>query len=116
MTTNALASRTKKLFSTEPVPAARWRFALVVALLADALQLGVAPLFGAGALAVPDDVLDLVTALALLLALGPRPRLAAALALELVPGATLLPTWTAVVLSLPRARAALPPRRKETAT
>ncbi len=28
-------------------------------------------------------------------------QLAAALAIELVPGATLFPTWTAVVLSLP---------------
>jgi hypothetical protein len=106
-----LGSRVKKRLAVPPVPAARWNVALVVALVADALELGLAPVFGGGALAIPDDVLDLVTAFVLLVALGPRPRLVAALALELVPGATLLPTWTAVVLSLPRAPAALPTAR-----
>lgn len=102
----------KKRLAATPVPAARWNVALIVALVADAIELGLAPIFAGGALAIPDDVLDVVTAFLLLVVLGPRPRLAAALALELVPGATLLPTWTAVVLSLPRARAALPPTSK----
>jgi hypothetical protein len=105
------AGRWKKALGAEPVPAARWRFALAVALVADAIELGLAPVFGEGVLSIPDDVLDVITAVLLFVALGPRPRLAFALALELVPGATLLPTWTAVVLSLPRAPA-LPPARK----
>jgi hypothetical protein len=86
------------------VPARRWKIALVVALVADAVQLGLVPLFGEGVFSAPDDVLDVLVAVVLLVTLGPRLRLAGALAIELVPGATLLPTWTAVVLSLPRER------------
>src|SRR5215831_1038323 len=79
----------------------RKKAALVLAGLADLAQLGFFPIFGEGALSLPDDVLDVVVALVLLVVLGFRWRLAGALLLELVPGATLFPTWTAVVMSLP---------------
>jgi hypothetical protein len=69
--------------------------------MADLVQIGFFPVFSEGALSMPDDVLDAVIALALLLVLGFRWRLAATLLVELIPGATLFPTWTAVVLSLP---------------
>lgn len=59
------------------------------------------PLFMEGALSIPDGVLDAAIAITLLLVLGFRWRLAAALALELTPFATLFPSWTAVVMSLP---------------
>ena len=92
------------------VSSKRKKVALALAGLADLLQLGFFPLFGEGALSVPDDVLDVVVAVALLAVLGFRWRLAGALVLELVPGATLFPTWTAVVMSLPaHAPAELPP-------
>jgi hypothetical protein len=74
---------------------------LALAAVADLVQIGYFPVFSEGALSIPDDVLDAVIALALLLVLGFRWRLAATLFIELIPGATLFPTWTAVVLSLP---------------
>jgi hypothetical protein len=83
------------------VSSKRKRLALTVAGIADLTQLGFLPLFGEGALSIPDDVLDAAVALILLFVLGFRWRLAGALLVELVPGATLFPTWTAVVMSLP---------------
>ncbi len=116
MIKRVLGSGWRKRLAVPAVSATRWNVALLVAIIADAIEIGVAPVFGAGALSVPDDVLDLVVAFALLIALGPRPRLALALAIELVPGVTLLPTWTAVVLSLPRAPAGLPEPKKDRAS
>jgi hypothetical protein len=75
--------------------------ALAVAIAADAIQLVLWPAFAEGAASPFDDALDAVVALVLVAALGFRPRLALALAIELVPGADLFPTWTAVVLSIP---------------
>ncbi|HEY8072550.1 MAG TPA: hypothetical protein VIF62_00525 [Labilithrix sp.] len=83
------------------VSSRRKKIALVLAGVADLVQLGWFPVFGEGAVSPADDVLDVVVALVLLVTLGFKWRLAAALAIELVPGATLLPTWTAVVASLP---------------
>ncbi len=84
------------------------RIALVLAAIADLVQVGYFPIFGEGVLSIPDDVLDIVIALLLLFTLGFRWRLAMALMMELVPGATLFPTWTAVVLSLPTVPARAP--------
>jgi hypothetical protein len=89
----------------------RWRMAFAVAAVADVLQIAVFPAFVEGAASPLDDALDAVVAVALLLILGLRFRLAFALALELVPGADLFPTWTAVVASVkvePPASAQLP--------
>jgi hypothetical protein len=90
----------------------RKRIALAVAAVADAIQLGMFPVFAEGVLSVPDDVLDAVVAVALLAALGPRWALAAALGVEMVPGVALFPTWTAFVLTVRSEAApvkALPP-------
>jgi hypothetical protein len=97
---NATLARAVRV-SPSAVTSRRKKLALAVAALADAAQLGFLPIFGEGALSIPDDVLDAAVALVLLLTLGFRWRLAMALLVELVPGATLFPTWTAVVLSLP---------------
>jgi hypothetical protein len=72
----------------------RWRWALLMALLSDALGFGVVlfpPL---------QWLLDAVTALALFAALGFRWPLLFALAIEAVPGLELFPAWTLVVLAL----------------
>jgi hypothetical protein len=79
----------------------RKRIALAVAAIADAVQLGLFPAFFEGALSPPDDALDVVVAAILLLTLGWRWRLLAALALELVPGVALFPSWTAFVATIP---------------
>jgi hypothetical protein len=96
-----LAKAAQAHISPAAVPSSRKKIALGIAALADLIQLGYFPIFGEGALSIPDDVLDVGVALVLLLTLGWRWRLGLALAMELVPGATLFPTWTAVVLSLP---------------
>ena len=77
------------------------KIALAIAALADAVQLGLFPVFVAGGLSIPDDVLDAAVALALVIALGWRWQLAVALAIELVTGAAVFATWTAFVAMLP---------------
>jgi hypothetical protein len=106
-----LAERLRTLGSgTTPVDKTRKRIALVVALVADGLELGFFPADSMGAASPVNDIIDGATALILLLVLGFRWRLAFALAMELVPFATLFPSWTAVVLSMPTTEAALPPQ------
>jgi hypothetical protein len=77
------------------------RAALVIAAAGDLTQLALGPLFAAGALSPLDDALDVIIASLLVLALGRSWRIALALGLELVPGLSLFPTWTAVVATLP---------------
>ena len=83
----------------------RKKAALVVAGLADLVQLGFFPIFGEGALSIPDDVLDVIIAVVLFALLGFKLRILLALAIELVPGVALFPSWTAVVATLPTAEA-----------
>ena len=77
------------------------RIALVVAGVADLIQLALAPLFAEGALSPFDVALDVVTAVALTGVLGWRWRTALAFGVELVPGLALFPSWTAVIATLP---------------
>ncbi len=96
-----IAGRAHAGLAGHTVSRTRKRVALALAAVADLLQLGLFPVFAEGALSIPDDVLDVVVAVALLFTLGFKWRVLAALAIELVPGAALFPTWTAVVLSIP---------------
>jgi len=86
--------------ATHAVSKTRKRIALAIAGLADLIQLGFYPAFIGGALEIPDDVLDGIVAVLLLITLGWKWRVLAALLVELVPGVALFPTWTAVVLSV----------------
>jgi hypothetical protein len=86
----------------------RKKIALVIAGLADLIQLGFFPIFGEGALSIPDDVLDVAVAVILFATLGFSWRILLALAIELVPGVALFPSWTAVVATLPTIPTALP--------
>jgi len=79
----------------------RKKVALVIAAVADLVQLGFFPVFAEGALSPPDDVLDAVVAIALFATLGFKWRILLALGIELVPGIALFPSWTAVVATLP---------------
>ena len=79
----------------------RKKIALAIAALADAVQLGFMPVFGEGALSLPDDALDLAVAVALVFTLGWQWRVAMALAIELVPAVALFPSWTVFVATLP---------------
>jgi len=72
----------------------RWRWALVVALISDALGFGLV-------LVPPVQLLvDAVTAVALLFLIGVRWPLIPALAVEVVPGLQVFPAWTLVVMAL----------------
>ena len=82
--------------------------ALAIAGASDLLQVALAPLFGEGGASPAEDALDLATAAVLLTVLGFEWRLVAAFMMELIPGATLFPTWTAAVLSLPVTAGELP--------
>jgi len=86
---------------TSAMTARRKKVALAIAALADAVQLGLFPVFSGGVLSVPDDVLDAAVAVALVVTLGFRWQLVAALAVELVPGIALFPSWTVFVAMLP---------------
>jgi hypothetical protein len=88
------------ILAPSSVPGTRKRVALLIAALADAIQLGLFPIFAEGALSIPDDALDAIVAVALVVTLGWRWRLAMALGFELVPGAALFPSWTACVMTL----------------
>src|ERR1700734_1715458 len=82
--------------------------AAVVAGMSDLSQMLFFPEVVEGAGSPIELGLDAATALAILLTVGFKWRLALAPAMELIPGVDLFPTWTAVVLSLPSAPS-LPP-------
>lgn len=72
----------------------RWRWALVVAVLSDAVGFGLV-------LAPPLHwTVDALTAILLFVVLGFRWGLLMALAVEVVPGLQVFPAWTLVVLAL----------------
>jgi hypothetical protein len=108
MTTGGMVKATSWLRPGNTTTKKRRALALGVAALADVLQLAIFPTFIEGALSPFLDVLDAVVVVALLAILGFRWRIAIALAMELVPGVDLFPTWTAVVLSVKVEEPALP--------
>jgi hypothetical protein len=78
----------------------RKKIALAVCAVADAVQLGLFPVFAPGGLSIPDDALDLTIAVILVVTVGWSWRLMLALAIELVPGVALFPSWTAFAATL----------------
>src|SRR5438132_4879052 len=71
------------------------RLAWLVAISADAIQIGALPLFAAGALSPANTLLDLGVAAILIRLLGWHWAFLPTLLAELVPGFDLFPTWTA---------------------
>src|SRR2546425_2992024 len=86
------------------------RFAWLVAIAADGIQILVLPLFVAGALSPADTLIDLAVALILSRLLGWHWAFLPTLLAELLPGLDLFPTWTAAALYITwqRARSAQP--------
>lgn len=80
------------------------RLAWMVAILADALQIGAFPLFAEGALSPADMVLDILVAALLIRLLGWHWAFLPSLGAELLPGFDLFPTWTAAVFFVTRAQ------------
>ena len=84
------------------------RFAWLVAIAADGIQILLLPLFIAGALSPADTLIDLAVALTLSRLLGWHWAFLPSLLAELVPGLDLFPTWTAAVLYVTWQRARSP--------
>ena len=75
---------------------------MVLAILEDALQIVVFPLFAEGALSPADDVLDLAVAVVLVHLLGWHWEFLPSFFAELVPGVDLVPFWTLAVANVYR--------------
>ena len=80
----------------------RFRAAIVVALLADAIQLVAFPLFVTGAESPFDDALDFGVGAALAYLLGWHWEFLPSFLAKLVPGVDLVPLWTLAVANVYR--------------
>jgi hypothetical protein len=83
-------------------PGARLRAAMIVAIVADLLQLAVFPIFVVGAESPADDVLDLCVGGMLSFLLGWHWEFAPSFLAKLVPGIDLVPLWTLAVANVYR--------------
>jgi hypothetical protein len=79
--------------------------ARTIAVLADAVQIGLLPLFSEGVFSVANDALDVAVAVTLVLLVGWHWAFIPAFVSELVPMVDLVPTWTASVLLATRGAA-----------
>jgi hypothetical protein len=75
---------------------------LVLAILADALQIAVFPLFVEGAASPADDILDFGIGAALVSLLGWHWEFLPSFFAKLVPGVDLVPLWTVAVANVYR--------------
>src|SRR5215471_19591309 len=91
------------------VKAPEHRFAWIVAIGVDALQIFAFPLFSPGFASPADTALDLLAAALLTRALGWHWAFLPSFAAELVPGLDLVPTWTAAVFFVTRGKGRTPP-------
>jgi hypothetical protein len=80
----------------------RFRIALIVAMLADALQIILLPLFVEGAESPADDALDAGVGVALMALLGWHWEFAPSFLAKLLPGVDLVPLWTLAVANVYR--------------
>jgi hypothetical protein len=83
-------------------PGSRFRTALALAIVADALQFVVLPLFAEGALSPADDLLDIGVAALLVHLLGWHWEFLPSFVAKLVPGVDLVPFWTMAVANVYR--------------
>jgi hypothetical protein len=80
----------------------RLRAAMILAIIADLLQVVVFPLFIEGAASPADDILDLCVAAVQIGLLGWHWEFLPSFAAKLVPGADLVPFWTMAVANVYR--------------
>jgi hypothetical protein len=83
-------------------PGPEFRIALLLAILADALQLAIIPLFIEGAESPAADVVDLAMAGLLFFLLGWHWEFLPSFLGKLVPGVDLVPLWTLAVANVYR--------------
>lgn len=83
-------------------PGSRFRAAMILAIVADALQIFVFPLFVEGALSPADDILDFGVAAVLVQLLGWHWEFLPSFLAKLVPAVDLVPFWTMAVANVYR--------------
>jgi hypothetical protein len=83
-------------------PGPRFQAAMALAILADALQIVVFPLFIEGALSPADDILDFGIGALLIHLLGWHWEFLPSFFAKLVPGVDLVPFWTLAVVNVYR--------------
>jgi hypothetical protein len=83
-------------------PGSRFRTAMMLAVIADALQIIVFPLFVEGALSPADDVLDFGVGAMMIHLLGWHWEFLPSFFAKLVPGVDLVPCWTLAVANVYR--------------
>ena len=83
-------------------PGPRFQAAMALAILADALQIVVFPLFVGGAVSPADDMLDFGVAAVLIHLLGWHWEFLPSFFAKLVPGVDLVPCWTLAVANVYR--------------
>src|ERR1700736_6961400 len=83
-------------------PGSRFRAAMILAVVADALQIVVFPVFVAGAVSPADDILDLGIGALMVHLLGWHWAFLPSFLAKLVPGADLVPFWTMAVANVYR--------------
>src|SRR5258708_15287093 len=83
-------------------PITRIRAAMIIAIIADALQIILLPLFVEGAESPADDILDLAGGAALVYLLGWHWEFLPSSLAQLVPGIDLVPFWTMAVANVYR--------------
>jgi len=81
-------------------PGPQFKSAMLLAVLADAVQLIVFPLFAPGALSPADDLLDLAVAGMMTHLLGWHWEFLPSFLIKLVPGVDLVPCWTIAVANV----------------
>jgi hypothetical protein len=80
----------------------RMRVALLLAIVADVLQIAVFPLFAEGAASPADDALDLIMGGALSYLLGWHWEFVPSFVGKLLPGVDMVPLWTLAVANVYR--------------
>ena len=83
-------------------PGSRFRAAMILAVIADAFQLLVFPLFVEGALSPADDVLDFGVGALMIHLLGWHWEFLPSFVAKLLPGVDLVPFWTIAVANVYR--------------
>jgi hypothetical protein len=83
-------------------PGTRFRAALLVAIVADVLQIALFPFFMEGAESPADDLIDLGVGIVMVRLLGWHWELLPSFLAKLVPGVDLVPFWTLAVANVYR--------------
>ena len=83
-------------------PGSRFRAAMMLAIIADALQIVIFPVFVEGALSPADDILDFGIGAVMVHLLGWHWEFLPSFLAKLVPGVDLVPFWTLAVANVYR--------------